>query len=116
MNKSDLKLILILIIILALPLFILNNKKSGNIALVYYESKVILKIDLNIDKEYNVEGLNGNVKIVVKDSKIKVDEENSPKHLCSKKGYISREYETIICLPNKIIIKIEGNKLDGVVS
>ena len=55
------------------------------------------------------EGYNGKVKIVVNNNKIKVSEEKSPKHLCSKQGYISKTYEQIICLPNKIVIEIKDN-------
>lgn len=107
-NKHDLLLIIIIIIISGI--FILINKlnsKDGNIAKVYYDSKLIKTIDLSKNEEYTVKGYNGEVKIKVKDKKIKVIEEKSPKHLCSKQGYISKSYETIICLPNKIVIEIE---------
>ncbi len=113
MNKSDLKLILIIFsitIILILIMFITKENGSKK-AVVYYENDIILNIDLNnnIEENYIVKGYNGDVKIVVKNGKIKVDEENSPRHLCSKQGFISESYETIVCLPNKIIIKIESN-------
>lgn len=108
MNKNDVKLIIISIIsiIIFIPFF---NKESSNKAIVYYKNKEILNIDLNVDKMYEVKGTNGIVKIVVKDKKIKVDSENSPKHLCSKQGYISKSYQSIVCLPNEIVIKIEKN-------
>ena len=108
MNKNDIKLIIIMIIsiIIFIPFF---YKESGNKAIVYYKNKEILNIDLNIDKTYEVNGNNGIVKIVVKDKKIKVYSENSPKHICSKQGYISKSYESIVCLPNEIVIKIEKN-------
>ena len=116
-NKND--LILIIAIVLISGVFILINKinsKKGNIAKVYYDSKLIKTIDLSINKEYTVKGYNGDVLIKVKDNKIKVVEEKSPKHLCSKQGYISKSYETIICLPNKIVIEIEDNiNIDTVV-
>lgn len=117
MNKNDLILISILLIISIIVLLFFNlNQKDGKTAKVYYEDKEILKIDLGIDKIYTVDGHNGKVKIEVSNKKIKVIEENSPLHLCSKQGYISKSYETIVCLPNKIVIKIEDEyKLDGVV-
>ena len=104
-NKHD--LILILVIVIMSGIFILINNltsNKGNIAKVYYDSELIKTIKLNKNDTYIVKGYNGDVKIVVKDGKIKVEEENSPKHLCSKQGYISKSYETIRCLPNKRVI------------
>ena len=119
MNKDDLKLVSILLIIVSIFLigFKLIEKKENKKAIVYYENKEVLIIDLNENEDYVVDGFNGEVNIVVKDGKIKVDEEKSPLHLCSKQGYISSTYETIVCLPNKITIKIEANdnSLDTVV-
>ncbi len=105
MKINDIILIIVLLLIACLIL-IFNKKENGNQALVYYENDLILKIDLSQDNEYDVNGYNGNVHIIVKDNKIKVDEENSPKHICSKQGFISSSNETIVCLPNKIVIKI----------
>lgn len=114
MNKSDIKLIIIIILIAIIVLFmiaILSNSPSKK-ALVYYDNNLVLTIDLTKKekKEYLVDGYNGIVKIVVEDGKIKVDEEDSPLHLCSKQGFITETYETIVCLPNKIVIKIVSSK------
>jgi len=111
MNKHDFKLIIIILIIAgAFWVFkCFTNNESNKIAKVYYENKVILTIDLLEEGKYQVEGYNGKVNIVVKDGKIKVENENSPLHLCSNQGYISKSYETIVCLPNKITIKIENS-------
>jgi len=111
MNKQDIRLIII-VLSLALSIFLIFKifeEKNNLNALVYYNNKIVLKIDLNSEKkEYEVKGENGLIKIIAGNGKIKVDEENSPLHLCSKQGYISKSYETIVCLPNKVIIKIEG--------
>lgn len=114
MNKSDIKLIIIIILIAIIVLFmiaILNNDSSKK-ALVYYDNDLVLTIDLsdNEQEEYVVDGYNGPVKIIVSDGKIKVEEEDSPLHLCSKQGFIEQTYETIVCLPNKIIIKIVSSE------
>ena len=92
------------------------TKEQGSIAKVYYEDKLILTIDLNINKEYQVDGELGDVILEVKDKQIRVKEENSKYHICSKEGFIGDSSRTLICLPNKIIIKIEGeSSIDGVV-
>ncbi len=118
MNKSDIKLILIIILFIVVLVLVkeLTFKKS-NYAYVYYENKEILKINLKIDDTYSVNGYNGEVIIEVKDSKIRVKKENSPLHICSKEGYVS-DSTPIICLPNKIVIKIESknDELDSITS
>lgn len=114
MNKSDIKLIIIIILIAIIVLFMIAilNDNSNKKALVYYDNNLVLTIDLSEleKKEYLVDGYNGIVKIIASDGKIKVDEEDSPLHLCSKQGFIEHSYETIVCLPNKIVIKIVSSK------
>lgn len=120
MNKHDLKLIGILIFILVIIFGVLllfgdDNKKQ---ALVYYENDLVLTIDLSLmgENEYKVMGYNGEMIIKTQNNKIKVEEENSPLHLCSKQGWIENNYEVIVCLPNKIVIKIDDQKeIDTVV-
>lgn len=117
MNKSDIKLIIVLFIIIGCVFIFINvTKEDGSMAEVYYEDEKILTIDLNIDREYVIDGELGDVVLEVKNRKIRVKEENSPKHICSKEGFIGDSSRTLICLPNKIIIKIVGdNDIDGVV-
>ena len=114
MNKNDIKLVLILLfIILSFFIYKSINNSENKIAKVYYDDKLIKTISLDKDELYTVKGYNGEVVIEVKNNKIRVIEETSEKNLCSKQGY----GDIIVCLPNKIIIKVENddNKLDGVV-
>lgn len=114
MNKSDIKLIAVLIVTFIFLSLILNiNTSKGNVAQIYFNDKLIKTVDLKKNDSFIVEGFNGPVKIIVKNNKIKVVNEDSPNHICSKQGYISSSYETIVCLPNKIVIKIiDNNKID----
>lgn len=119
MNKNDIKLIIILFIIILVSIITTNiTKTKGDTAIVYYEDKEVLKIDMNIDKEYITKGYLGDVKIEVKDKKLRITDETSPNHICQKQGYITDSTKSLICLPNKIIIKITTDKketIDGVI-
>lgn len=114
MNKNDVKLILVLVLFL-LAFFLFKNfdNSSEKIANVYYNDEIIKTISLGNDGIYEVDGYNGEVVMEVKDNKIRVVEETSKRNLCSKQGY----GDVIICLPNKIVIKVENSdsELDGVV-
>lgn len=113
LNKSDKILFLIITIVFIMSMYIIfKNKSDGNRALVLKNGEIILEIDLTLEEqEYIVNGENGPVRILAGNGKIKVIEEDSPYHICSKQGYISASYETIVCLPNKISIEI-SNKID----
>ena len=117
MNKNDIKLIIFIIIIGAVCIFLINfNKEEGNTIEVYYEDKLILSADLNIDNVYTVDGKLGDVVIEVKDRKVRVLKENSPRNICSREGYISDSTKPLICLPTKVVIKIvQSSDMDGVV-
>ena len=120
MNHNDKKLIGILFIIvfcLFTLLFFLSSKEKKN-ALVYFEDDLLLTIDLSKKGNfyYEVDGLLGKVKLETIDGKIRVIEENSPNHICSKQGFINQSYEVLVCLPNKIVIKIEEqSEIDTIV-
>ena len=116
MNKNDIKLIIAILFFIILLFSLTLIRKKANIANVYYENKLILEIDLSINKTYEVDGYNGKVKIEVLNNQIRVVEENSPYHLCSKQGFVSKSGESIICLPNKIIIELPSDELDAEVS
>lgn len=118
LKKNDYILILSLFItLLFLCIFLEFTKEKGSNATVYYKNKPVLTIPLDTDiTTYEVMGENGIVEIVAGNGKIKVEDENSPLHLCSRQGWIDSSVQTIVCLPNKIVIQIEDDdELDGVV-
>jgi len=117
MNKSDLKLVIVIILIILIIYSVIRfTKVEGKTAIVYYKDEVILNIDLSIDNEYIVDGELGDVVLEVENGKIRVKKENSPKNICSKEGFVGDSSRTLICLPNKIIVKIVGDtEIDGVV-
>lgn len=120
MNKSDWILIITIafLCILWIVFPFAKQEPSQKIAVVYYKNKEIKTIPLNQNetKEYEVVGENGKIQIEVKNGKVRVKQENSPLHICSKQGFIEKSTETIVCLPNKIVIKIkEKDPLDTIV-
>ncbi|MFV0274857.1 MAG: NusG domain II-containing protein [Bacilli bacterium] len=117
MKKGDLILIVMILLISLLSLFLFNKDKMvASKAIVYHDNEEILKIDLNINKKYEVFGDLGKVIIKVNNKKIEVIEETSKNNICSKQKKTNNVYESIICLPNKIVIELIGeSKLDGVV-
>ncbi len=108
MKKADKILIvciMLLSVVLCVPLFFTKNVNTY--ASVYVKEKQVLRIDLTKDKTYVVDGKLGKVYIEVKQKKVRVKQENSPHHYCSKQGFVSDSNVPIVCLPNETVGKIE---------
>lgn len=109
MKKADKILIVVLMVcsvLLFIPIF--NQAPSSNTASVKVKNEEVLSINLLEDGKYAVDGANGKVHIEVKDRKVRVTQENSPNHTCSKQGFVSDSNVPIVCLPNETVITIEG--------
>lgn len=121
MNKHDYIFIILVLFVIAILFIVphLIGNSTASTAYVYYDDKLVKTLDLSIDKtsSYTIEGYNGDVVIETKKNSIRVKEETSPLNLCSKQGWVSSSFEPIVCLPNKVIIKIisTDDKVDAVV-
>lgn len=120
MNKSDIKLIItvFMIILFMFSLFIFTKEEDNKVAQVYYKNKLIKEIDMSqdINEEYEVIATMGIVVIEYDNGKIRVKEETSNRNLCSKQGFIDESYETIVCLPNELIVLIKAkDNLDTII-
>ncbi|MGM9960248.1 MAG: NusG domain II-containing protein [Allobaculum sp.] len=108
MKKADgwlISFFLILSVVLLIPLF--NKQDTGAYAVVKVRNEEKMRLDLSQDGEYEVEGALGPVHIIVRDRKVKVSQENSPHHYCSKQGFVDNGVVPIVCLPNETVITIE---------
>ncbi|WP_169746170.1 NusG domain II-containing protein [Kosmotoga pacifica] len=76
---------------------------------IYVDGKAYMKIDISKDATYNVAD---HMVVEVFNGKIRVKESDCPEKLCVKQGWVSSPEIPIVCLPNKIIIKIVGTTSD----
>ncbi|BDU51641.1 NusG domain II-containing protein [Haliovirga abyssi] len=87
-----------------------KNSKPDKIE-IYVNNKLeyIYKLK-NKQKIFKVPTPIGGVTVEIKDMKVRVLTSYSPKKLCVKQGWISKSGETIIGVPDKLIIKIKGKQ------
>ena len=114
--KRDIILVLSMVIIAAAAFLIINFavKKDGSYAVIKVDGKVIKTLDLNSgETTIEVNGYQGGVnKVVINDGKVSMTEADCPDELCVKTGKISRVGETIVCLPNRVVVEIKGSPDD----
>jgi len=73
-------------------------------------------ISLTMDRKFSIEGDKGKVVIEVKDGRVRVVESSCFQKICVNTGWINKPGQNIVCLPNKVLVTIEGkgsSKIDG---
>lgn len=119
MKKNDFLLILCIIILAGAGLIWNNFVKGeeGGAVVVYIDGEAVASYPLQEDGEYAIETERGRNLLVIKDGKADVTEADCPDELCVKQHSIHKTGETIVCLPNRVVVEIEGgldNELDAV--
>jgi hypothetical protein len=111
-RKNDIILIsglftVFLIIILVLQIF----RNGGNKVLVSVDGVEKYTFDLDKDIEFEIEGYEGGTNhLVIKDGEAYLTEASCPDHICVYMGKISDVGQSIICLPNRVVVEIVGDK------
>ena len=71
---------------------------------------------LSEDREIVIESGGHLNKITIKDGSVQMSEASCHNQICVRHGSISRDNETIVCLPNRDVVRIEseGGDYDAV--
>lgn len=106
---------LLLIVFAASGLYItwLNNTRGDQlIATVQSDGTVVREIDLSSVVEpyqFQVEDGRGGYNIVaVERGRIRVSEADCPEQVDVRQGWISQPHQTIVCLPNRLVIRLNA--------
>jgi hypothetical protein len=104
----------ILVIILFLSFVFFLPKKRGEKVIISVDKTNNFVYPLNQDKEIIVKGKLGEAKVVIRDGRVRILDSPCPLKICEKKGWISKRGDFIICIPNRVVIKITGKEYDAV--
>lgn len=108
-KKNDLILVLVILCVAGACLFMYTKFGQKN------AGKVVVKIDgeekgtYSLSKNTEVSINNTNV-FVIEDGEVKMIRANCPDQICVKHKAISKNKESIICLPNKVVVEIVSDE------
>ena len=86
----------------------------GKTAEIYSNNKLIKTVSLNKDDEFTIKnGDNYNI-IRVRNGKISVCESDCKNQICVKQGEIDNSLLPIVCVPNRLVIRVDSSKQDGI--
>lgn len=120
MKKNDYKLI-VSVVAAAVVLFVIFSKVWNHKAVmveVTIDGKMSGRYSLAVNQEIEINNTN---LLVIQDGKADMADASCPDQLCVKQKPISKDGESLICLPNKVIVTAisnenRENELDTVVN
>ena len=121
LSKFDIILIILVIFfsIISIPGVTRGNSRSSDskAALINIGGKLYQQIDLKEDRIITLPIHNDAVKVEAREGKIRVVDSDCPRQVCVHQGAISYPGQTIVCVPNKVLIEIKSAApfLDAVV-
>lgn len=105
---SDIILIAVaLVVSLSVLLIFYLNRTEGSVAVVSIDGNRVAEYPLSVDGVYYLN--DGSNILVIEDGEAYIREANCPGYQdCVERGRICAVGETIVCLPNKVVVEIVG--------
>lgn len=109
MKKKDFILIFIVLLVIATT-FGINyfvNTKSGENIEIYVDNKLYKTYSIDDDEEIKIKSEEGYNIVKIHDHGVEITEASCTDKVCVHSGFITKPSESIVCLPNKVHIKIK---------
>ena len=100
--------VIMLAILIGVVFWMKTGTEQGNVVVVYQEGEKVQEISLDKDTEVLIEN-NYTNKLIVRDKKVAIVESDCPGMDCVHSGWISGKGRSLVCLPNRVEIRIEGD-------
>jgi hypothetical protein len=109
-RKADIILACALIVIgLAASYIFSFGQSDGSLVEITCDGELFGSYSLTEDREITVERNNHTNKVTIKDGTVSMKFSDCSGQDCVQQGNISKSGETIVCLPNKVIVEITGS-------
>jgi hypothetical protein len=109
--------LLILVAVIALSAFLISASlagaegASGLEVVVTVNGREVLSRPLgNGDQRLTVRGYQGESLIEISGGRVRMVDSACPDKLCARTGWISRPHESIVCLPNRVVIELRSGE------
>lgn len=98
-----------------LAMLVTGNIKTGSTACIYSDGKLVKTIELSEAENgtFTIHGENGGWNTIeIKDGTIGVSDADCPDRICVHTSYISDGVQPIVCVPNRLVIRIESGRTE----
>lgn len=83
---------------------------AGTRLIIRSGGEIVAEPSLLENREIQIAGALGFSTISIQDGRARISRDPSPRQYCVKQGWLSREGETALCLPNQVSLQVLGAK------
>ena len=117
LKKADILVIILIVIASFLIYFFINklSKEDANISkkvVITVDGKIFKEVPLtkDTDEKIDINTVYGKNEVIIEKGEVHMHESNCQDKICMKMGKISIPGDSIICLPNRVMVKIVSDK------
>ena len=104
LKKADIAVFAVILILCIIGgIFVFGLNENATKFIIKQENNEICSLPINQDTTYYLD----NNTVVIKNGKVYMESANCPDKLCVKHKKISKRNETIVCLPNRVVIEVK---------
>jgi hypothetical protein len=109
LTRGDKVLIVILLVSGLASLFLIRSViPAGEVAVVEVDGHPVCRLDLSVDTRRTVQGPLGETVIQVRGGRVRVADSSCPYRICVRTGWIGQAGGMIVCLPNRVVVRVTG--------
>ncbi|MBP3462516.1 MAG: NusG domain II-containing protein [Tyzzerella sp.] len=109
MKKNDWILVAVILVLAGIGFLIFTSfgRQTAGIVKVTVDGELFGTYSLKKEREVEINDTN---RLIIEDGQVDMIEADCPDQICVDHKTISKNKETIVCLPNKVIVEIVGGK------
>lgn len=108
-TRNDIITVCLLLVLAISALLVFKiGKTQGKSVEILSGGEKLFSLPLDSDTERIIESKKGSNVLVIKNGKASVRSASCPDKICANHNAISRVGETIVCLPNELVIRVIG--------
>lgn len=110
-SKFDLILICLILFLSIASIIFINRERfqrtTGEKTVLIYQQEELLE-SVPLDKNTFIDILGKRMQVEIRDGRVRMDRSDCPQHICVNTGWIKYSGQTIVCVPNKVLVEIKS--------
>lgn len=109
-RKNDILLVFIIFAVAGLAYFLHNVIGASGAGSVTVKVNGVIEGVYSLGEDQEIEINGGTNHLIIKNGKADMTEADCPDKLCVNQKAVSKRHESIICLPNKVIVEVNSGE------